>query len=49
MYLSVEDIDHTKTKEKSTQTNGICVMVHQTTQKEFYYEAFRKKIYASIE
>lgn len=49
LYLSIEDIDHTKTKARSPQTNGICERFHQTIQNEFYATAFRKKIYNSVE
>ena len=49
LYLDLENIDHTKTKAKSPQTNGICVRFHKTILSEFYQIAFRKKIYESIE
>ena len=49
LYLAIEDIDHTKTKARSPQTNGICERFHRTMQNEFYTIAFRKKIYSSIE
>jgi transposase InsO family protein len=49
LYLAIEDIDHTRTKTKSPQTNGICERFHRTVLDEFYRVAFRKKIYASIE
>lgn len=49
LYLAIEDIDHSKTKAKSPQTNGICERFHRTIQDEFYAIAFRKKIYKSIE
>lgn len=49
LYLDVEDIDHTKTRAKHPQTNGICERFHQTIQNEFYASAFRKKIFQSIE
>lgn len=49
LYLAIEDIDHSKTKAKSPQTNGICERFHRTIQDEFYAIAFRKKIYRSIE
>ncbi|RUM65758.1 MAG: IS481 family transposase [Sulfurospirillum sp.] len=49
LYLSIEDIEHTFTKAKSPQTNGICERFHKTVQQEFYAVAFRKKIYKSIE
>lgn len=49
LYLAVEDIDHTKTKARSPQTNGICERLHKTMLEEFYQIAFRKKIYSSID
>jgi hypothetical protein len=49
LYLAIEDIDHTKIKAKSPQTNGICERFNRTVKNEFYDIAFRKKIYSSIE
>ncbi|KAA6316298.1 hypothetical protein EZS27_033371 [termite gut metagenome] len=49
LYLAIEDIEHTKTKAKSPQTNGICERFHRTMQEEFYATAFRKKIYQTID
>jgi hypothetical protein len=49
LYLAVEDIDHTRTKARSPQTNGICERFHRTILEEFYQVAFRKKIYTSLE
>jgi len=49
LYLSIEDIEHTKTKTRHPQTNGICERFHRTIQDEFYRIAFRKKIYNSLE
>ena len=49
LYLAIEDIDHSRTKAKHPQTNGICERFHRTMQDEFYSVAFRKKIYESIE
>lgn len=48
LYLAVEDIDHTRTKAKSPQTNGICERFHKTILNEFYQVAFRKKVYSSL-
>jgi transposase InsO family protein len=48
LYLAVEDIDHSRTKTKSPQTNGICERFHKTVLNEFYRVTFRKKLYASI-
>lgn len=49
LYLAVEDIDHTKTKARSPQTNGICERFHKTILEEFYQIAFRKKIYKTLD
>ena len=49
LYLDLEDIDHTRTKTKSPQTNGICERFHRTIQDEFYAIVFRKKIFRSVE
>lgn len=49
LYLDLESIEHTRTKVKSPQTNGICERFHQTIQNEFYANAFRRKIYRSLE
>ena len=49
LYLAIEDIDHSRTKARSPQTNGICERFHKTIQDEFYAVAFRKKIYNSLE
>ena len=49
LYLAVEDIDHSRTKTKSPQTNGIVERFHRTVLNEFYRIAFRRKIYRSIE
>jgi transposase InsO family protein len=48
LYLAVEDIDHSRTKTKSPQTNGIVERFHKTMLNEFYRIAFRKKLYGSI-
>jgi len=49
LYLAINDIDHTKTKVKSPQTNGICERFHKTILQEFYQVTFRKKLYDSLE
>ena len=49
LYLAINDIDHTKTKAMSPQTNGICERFHKTILNEFYQVTFRKKLYASLE
>jgi transposase InsO family protein len=48
LYLAIEDIDHSRTKTKNPQTNGIVERFHKTVLDEFYRVAFRKKIYSSI-
>jgi len=49
LYLAVENIDHTRTKAKSPQTNGIVERFHKTMLDEFYRVFFRKKIYQTID
>ena len=49
LYLAVNDIDHTKTKVRHPQTNGICERFHKTILQEFYQVAFRKKVYSNLE
>lgn len=49
LYLAVENIDHTRTKARSPQTNGICERFHKTVLDEFYRVAFRKRVYQTIE
>ena len=44
----MENIDHTRTKVKSPQTNGIVERLHRTMLNEFYRITFRKKIYTSL-
>jgi transposase InsO family protein len=48
LYLAIENIDHTRTKARSPQTNGIVERLHKTMLNEFYRVTFRKKIYESI-
>jgi transposase InsO family protein len=49
LYLTLEEIDHSKTKVRHPQSNGICERFHRTIQDEFYAVAFRKKLYTKIE
>ena len=49
LYLGVNGIEHTKTKARHPQTNGICERFHKTILHEFYQVAFRRKLYKSIE
>jgi transposase InsO family protein len=49
LYLAIENIDHSRTKARHPQTNGICERFHRTIQDEFYAIAFRKKIYNTLE
>ena len=49
LYLAINNIDHTKTKTQSPQTNGICERFHKTILQEFYQVTFRKKLYDSID
>jgi transposase InsO family protein len=49
LYLAIRDIDHTRTKARHPQTNGIVERFHKTILDEFYNVAFRKKIYNTLE
>lgn len=49
MYLAINDIEHTKTKVKSPQTNGICERFHKTILQEFYQVTFRKRLYMTLD
>ena len=49
LYLQLNEIEHTKTKVRSPQTNGICERFHQTLLNEFYRIAFRKKPYNDLD
>ena len=49
LFLALNDIDHSKTKAKNPQTNGICERFQKTILDEFYHIAFRKKIYLTVE
>ncbi len=49
LYLAVNDIEHTKTKGRHPQTNGICERFHKTILQEFYQSTLRKKLYTTIE
>ena len=49
LYLALNEIEHTKTKVRSPQTNGICERFHKTILQEFYQITFRKKVYTDLE
>ena len=49
LFLAINDIEHTKTKARHPQTNGICERFHKTILQEFYQVTFRKKIYKTID
>jgi len=49
LYLGIEDVDHSRTKAYSPQTNGICERFHKTMQEECYHLLFRKKFYSTLD
>ena len=48
LYLAACGIEHTKTKARHPQTNGICERFHKTILNEFYQVTFRKKVYTDL-
>lgn len=49
LYLNIEDIEHSRTKAYSPQTNGICERFHKTMKNECYEVMFRRRIYSTLE
>lgn len=49
LFMTINDIEHTKTKIRHPQTNGICERFHKTILQEFYQVSLRKKVYETIE
>ena len=49
LYLQLENIEHSKTKVRHPQSNGICERLHRTMQDEFYAVTFRRKLYHDLE
>ncbi len=49
LYLHLNDIEHTRTKPRSPQTNGAVERLNQTIETEFYEVSFRKKLYRTLE
>src|SRR6195256_2169675 len=44
LYLAIEDMDHSRTKTKSPQRNGICERFHKTVLNEVSRIGFRKRV-----
>ena len=49
LYLSLNDIRHKRTKVRSPKTNGFVERFHRTVLDEFFRQAFRTKLYTSVE
>lgn len=49
LYLAINEIEHTRTKARHPQTNGICERFHKTILQEFYQPTLRRKIYGSLD
>jgi transposase InsO family protein len=49
LYLQLENIEHSRTKVRHPQSNGICERLHRTMQDEFYAVTFRRKLYQTLE
>ena len=48
LYLAVNDIEHTRTRIKRPQTNGICERFQKTVLNEFYRVTLRRTLYAGV-
>jgi transposase InsO family protein len=48
LYLAINDIEHTKTRVRSPQTNAICERFHKTLLQEFYQVTLRKNLYNDL-
>lgn len=48
LYLQLEGIEHSRTKVRHPQSNGICERLHRTMQDEFYAVTFRTKLYQDL-
>ncbi|QGN78645.1 Integrase core domain protein [Piscirickettsia salmonis] len=46
LYLAIEDVDHTRTKARSPQTNGICERFHRTMKQEFRKRRYLGRYFA---
>lgn len=49
LYLAVNDIEHTRTKVRHPQTNGICERFQKTVLYEFYQVVLRRTLYPGLE
>lgn len=49
LYLALERVEHTCTKAKHPQTNGICERFNKTLLDEFYRTAFLRRFYETID
>jgi len=49
LYLTLEDVEHSRTRARHPQSNGMCERFHKTVLDEFYRVAFRRKVYATLE
>jgi len=48
LYLKINDIEHTKTKIRSPQTNGIFERIHKTILQDSNQVALHKNLYADL-
>jgi len=49
LFLYLNDIEQSRTKARSPETNGCAERLNQTIKDEFYAVAFRKRVYSSLE
>ncbi len=49
LYLSLSETRHKKTKVRSPRTNGFVERFHRTVLDEFFRQAFRTRLFLSVE
>ena len=49
LYLTIQQIEHRRTRIGSPETNGFCERFHRTVKEEFFAVAFRRTFYESVE
>ena len=49
LYLTIQQIEHRRTRIGSPETNGFCERFHRTVKEEYFSMAFRRTFYESVD